>query len=77
MLEFNDIHLLSILCFHVLIALSYTKDNFVRVDDATVAYETRKWRILEQILLHQPDLISLEEMDIYDCFLKEHLPRYG
>ena len=59
------------------IALSYPEGNFVRVKGETVNYETRKWRILEQILIHQPDLCSLEEMDIYDCFLKEHLPRYG
>jgi mRNA deadenylase 3'-5' endonuclease subunit Ccr4 len=42
-----------------------------------VKYETRKWRILEQILINQPDLCSLEEVDIYDCFLKEQLPKYG
>lgn len=42
-----------------------------------VAYETRKWRVLEQILIHQPDLCSLEEMDIYDCFLKDQLAKYG
>lgn len=59
------------------LALSYPEENFVRVKKDTVAYEKRKWRILEQILAYQPDLCSLEEMDIYDCFLKEHLTRYG
>ena len=61
----------------VRLALSYPEGNFVRVKNEMVHYETRKWRILEQILIHQPDLCSLEEMDIYDCFLKEQLPRYG
>ena len=59
------------------IALSYPEGNFNRVKDAMVSYETRKWRVLEQILIHQPDLCSLEEVDIYDCFLREQLPKYG
>jgi mRNA deadenylase 3'-5' endonuclease subunit Ccr4 len=58
-------------------ALSYPEGNFNRVKTEMVAFETRKWRILEQILIHQPDLCSLEEMDIYDCFLKDQLPKYG
>lgn len=58
-------------------ALSYPEGNFNRVKDEMVNYETRKWRVLEQILIHQPDLCSLEEVDIYDCFLKEQLPKYG
>ncbi|CAF0944727.1 unnamed protein product [Adineta steineri] len=58
-------------------ALSYPEGNFVRVKNEVVKYETRKWRILEQILIYQPDLISLEEVDIYDCFLKEQLSKYG
>ena len=58
-------------------ALSYPDGNFNRVHKSTVAYETRKWRILEQILIHKPDLCSLEEIDIYSCFLKEQLPKYG
>lgn len=59
------------------LALSYPEGNFNRVKTEMVAFETRKWRILEQILIHQPDLCSLEEMDIYDCFLKDQLPKYG
>jgi len=58
-------------------ALSYPENNFVRVSNEIVKYETRKWRILEQILAHQPDLCSLQEVDIYDCFLKQQLPKYG
>jgi len=61
----------------LLLALSYPEGNFNRVKNEMVAYETRKWRVLEQILIHQPDICSLEEMDIYDCFLKEQLPKYG
>jgi hypothetical protein len=59
------------------LALSYPEGNFNRVKNEMVRYETRKWRILEQILINEPDLCSLEEMDIYDCFLKEQLPKYG
>jgi mRNA deadenylase 3'-5' endonuclease subunit Ccr4 len=58
-------------------ALSYSDGNFNRVTNEMVAYDTRKWRVLEQILIHQPDLCSLQEIDIYDCFLKDELPKYG
>ncbi|CAF0755150.1 unnamed protein product [Adineta ricciae] len=57
--------------------LSNPHRNFVRVKDETVAFATRKWRILEQILVNQPDLCSLEEVDTYECFLKHRLPNYG
>ncbi|CAF3534357.1 unnamed protein product [Rotaria sordida] len=71
-------HAINVLQWNILAqALSYSEGNFVRVKDEFVAYETRKWRILEQILIHQPDLCSLEEVDIYDCFLKEQLNKYG
>ena len=59
------------------LGLSNPIGNFVRVKAETVAYETRKWRILEQILIRQPDLCALEEVDIYDCFLQHQLPNYG
>jgi len=62
---------------HTFLALSYTKDNFVRVQNEVVAFETRKWRILEQIIIRRPDLCALEEMDIFTCFLKDELPKYG
>ncbi|CAF0757254.1 unnamed protein product [Rotaria sp. Silwood1] len=74
----TDDHTIHVLQWNILAqALSYSEGNFVRVTNETVAYETRKWRILEQILIHQPDLCSLQEMDIYDCFLKEQLAKYG
>jgi hypothetical protein len=47
------------------------------VKKETVAYDARKWRILEQIIIRKPDLCALEEVDIYDCFLQYHLPKYG
>jgi hypothetical protein len=59
------------------LALSYTKGNFIRVPDDAVAFESRKWRILEQIVARRPDLCALEEMDIYEVFLKHELPKYG
>jgi hypothetical protein len=61
----------------VSLGLSNPDRNFVRVKTETVAFENRKWRILEQILIRQPDLCALEEIDIYDCFLEHHLPKYG
>lgn len=49
----------------------------MRVPADVVAFEKRKWRILEQIIVRKPDLCALEEMDIFDVFLKDELPKYG
>lgn len=62
---------------HWSLGLSNPQRNFIRVKDDTVAFDTRKWRILEQILIRKPDLCALEEADTYDCFLQHHLPKYG
>jgi len=62
---------------HIFLALSYTKNNFIRVPNDVVAFENRKWRILEQIIARKPDLCALEEMDIFNDFLKDELPKYG
>lgn len=71
-------HTINVLSWNILAqALSYPKGNFNRVKNEMVTYETRRWRILEQILHYQPDLCSLQEVDIYDCFLKEQLSKYG
>jgi hypothetical protein len=61
----------------IFLALSYTKNNFVRVPNDVVVFDNRKWRILEQIIARQPDLCALEEMDIFNDFLKDELPKYG
>ncbi|CAF1118363.1 unnamed protein product [Rotaria sordida] len=58
-------------------ALSYTKGNFVRVTDDIVDFDTRKWRILEQIIIRRPDLCALQEVDMFTCFLENELPKYG
>ena len=57
--------------------LSNPERNFARVKKETVAYETRRWRILEQVVLRQPDLFSLEEVDSYEEFLRHQLPKFG
>lgn len=59
------------------LGLSNPVDNFIRVKKDTVAYETRRWRILEQILINQPDLCALQEVDTYDCFLQDYLLKFG
>lgn len=59
------------------IGLSNPENNFVRVKKDTLAYDTRKWRILEQILIRQPDLCAIQEADTYECFLQHHLPKHG
>ncbi|CAF1138871.1 unnamed protein product [Rotaria sordida] len=53
-------------------ALSYTKGNFVRVTDDIVDFDTRKWRILEQIIIRRPDLCALQE--IFAALDLEHKP---
>lgn len=75
LLKVNEMNIFPFNSFRL--GLSNPHRNFVRVKDETVAFDTRKWRILEQILIRQPDLCALEEADIYDCFLQHHLPKYG
>ncbi|CAF0867707.1 unnamed protein product [Adineta ricciae] len=76
--ESSDRYVINVLQWNILAqALSYSEGNFNRVKSEMVQYETRRWRILEQILIHQPDLCSLQEVDIYNCFLKEQLRKYG
>lgn len=71
----NTLHVLQ---WNVLAqAFSYTKDNFIRVSNDALDFENRKWRILQQIIAHKPDLCALEEMDIFNVFLKDELPKYG
>lgn len=61
----------------VFIGLSNPEGNFIRVKKETTAYETRKLRILEQMLIRQPDLCGMEEVDIYDAFLEAQLTKNG
>ncbi|CAF0828912.1 unnamed protein product [Adineta steineri] len=81
--EFSEHHVTTPQTLHVLQwnvlaqGLSNPERNFVRVKKETVSFDNRKWRILEQILIRQPDLFALEEADIYECFLKEHLLKHG
>ena len=59
------------------LGLSNPVGNFIRVKNETVAFEARKWRILEQIVMRQPDLCGLEEVDTYECFLQHQIPKHG
>ncbi|CAF0956429.1 unnamed protein product [Didymodactylos carnosus] len=58
-------------------ALSYAEGNFIRVESDVVDFDQRKQHILDQILIHKPDLCSLEEMDIYEAFLKPELAKHN
>ncbi|CAF1518312.1 unnamed protein product, partial [Didymodactylos carnosus] len=57
--------------------LSYAEGNFIRVESDVVDFDQRKQHILDQILIHKPDLCSLEEMDIYEAFLKPELAKHN
>ncbi len=50
-------------------ALAYgPPDNFTSVPSACLLWNTRKERIVEQILSHNPDIICLQEVDHYEDF---------
>ncbi|GAB1601754.1 nocturnin-like isoform X1 [Argonauta hians] len=57
-------------------ALAKGADNFIRCPEKALSWETRKLRILEGILKHNPDVICLEEVDHYD-YLSSHLTPLG
>ncbi|CAF1078379.1 unnamed protein product [Didymodactylos carnosus] len=74
----NHDSIITVLQWNILAqGLHGAEGNFIRITNPDVVnYEIRKWRILEQILIYQPDLCALEEVDIYDKFLKHELPKY-
>ena len=38
-------------------------DKFVLADSRALDWSSRRWRLLEEILRHQPDLVCLQEVD--------------
>jgi nocturnin len=51
--------------------------NCVKYPDACLAFDNRKWLLLEEILDHGPDVITLQEVDHYHSFFKPQLSRAG
>ncbi|XP_018013286.1 nocturnin-like isoform X2 [Hyalella azteca] len=44
-------------------ALGAHADNFVMCPKEALCWDTRRFRILEEILVHQPDIVCLQEVD--------------
>ena len=44
-------------------SLGRENDNFVRCCHTTFDWKTRRWRMLEEIIRHDPDVICLQELD--------------
>lgn len=57
-------------------ALAEQADGFACCPDAALDWSKRRWRILEEILSYQPDLICLQEVDHYK-FLRASLGSVG
>jgi len=44
-------------------ALGTQNDGFVRCPPETLEWKTRRWRLMEELVRHQPDIICLQEVD--------------
>lgn len=54
--------------FFFISALCSADDNFIRCGPSTLEWEKRKWKMLEVMLEHDPDILCLEEVDQYSFF---------
>jgi mRNA deadenylase 3'-5' endonuclease subunit Ccr4 len=44
-------------------ALGTQVDTFVKCSPSAMNWSTRRWRIIEEIIRHDPDIICLQEVD--------------
>jgi len=51
---------------HLSQTLGTKGDNFVRCEAAALQWAVRRWRILEELLRHAPDVICLQEVDHFN-----------
>ena len=51
-------------------------DNFVSCPSEALSWAVRRWRILEELVRHQPDIICLQEVDHFS-FLAPALASVG
>ena len=77
----KDIHSVRILQFNLLArGLSSPPKNggFVESPVASLHFDNyRKYRLLEEILRFDPDIVTLEEMDHYDDFFQPLMSKFG
>ena len=58
------------------LAIGTKLDNFCLRDPRILDWSSRRWRVLEEIIQHRPDVITLQEVDHY-TFLAPALASVG
>ena len=53
---------------YIFSALSTGKDNFILCPDDALVWDSRRLRLLEEILLYDPHIVCLEEVDHFEFF---------
>jgi len=62
----QNTHTLRVFQWNILAQAIGTKiDKFVLADSKTLDWSSRRWRVVEEIIRHQPDLVCLQEVDHY------------
>lgn len=56
--------------FREIAALGTGNDNFVRCPDKALEWRTRRFRMLEEIVRHNADVVCLQEIDHFRFFRK-------
>jgi len=65
-LQQNTHHTIRVFQWNILAQAIGTKiDKFVLADSRTLDWSSRRWRVVEEIVRHQPDLVCLQEVDHY------------
>ena len=57
-------------------AIGTKNDKFVRCPEAALDWRTRRFRMLEEIVRHDPDIVCLQEVDHFK-FLRKSLSSLG
>lgn len=57
-------------------SLGLENDNFVACPEEALQWSTRRFRLLEEMLVHKPDILCLQEVDHFH-FLQKTLGRVG
>ena len=58
------------------LAIGTKLDNFCLRDPRILDWSSRRWRVLEEVLQHRPDVITLQEVDHFS-FLAPALASVG
>ena len=45
------------------LAIGTKNDKFVRCEPSALDWNTRRWRLIEEIIRYDPDIICLQEVD--------------